>query len=85
MHGPEGYSNNDPANAAWRVAQLHRKIEMHRDEIVITKSFAAEDADVLLIGFGVTTRASRAAALELRKQGIRAGRPAAHHALALCR
>jgi Pyruvate:ferredoxin oxidoreductase and related 2-oxoacid:ferredoxin oxidoreductases, alpha subunit len=73
MHGPDGYSNNNPANAAWRVAQLHRKIEMHRDEIVITKTFDAEDADVLLVAFGVTTRASRAAALELRKKGVRAG------------
>ena len=73
MHGPEGYSNNNPANAAWRVEQLHRKIEMHRDEIVLTKTFAAEDADVLLVAFGATTRASRAAALELRKRGIKAG------------
>lgn len=73
MHGRDGYSNNDPANAAWRVAQLHRKIEMHRDEIVLTKSFAAEDADVLLIAFGATTRAARAAALEARRRGIRAG------------
>jgi 2-oxoglutarate ferredoxin oxidoreductase subunit alpha len=73
MHGSDGYSNNDPANAAWRVTQLHRKIELHRKEIVLTRSFAAEDADVLLIAFGVTTRASRAAALELRKDGIRAG------------
>lgn len=73
MHGPDGRSNNDPANAAWRVAQLHRKIEMHRDEIVITKSFAAEDAEILLIAFGATTRASRAAALELRRQGVKAG------------
>jgi 2-oxoglutarate/2-oxoacid ferredoxin oxidoreductase subunit alpha len=73
MHGPDGYSNNNPANATWRVAQLHRKIEMHRDEIVITKTFDTEDADVLFIAFGATTRASRAAALELRKQGIKAG------------
>ena len=73
MHGPDGYSNNDPANAAWRVTQLHRKIEMHRDEIVLTKTFDTEDADILLIAFGATTRASRAAALELRKQGIKAG------------
>lgn len=73
MHGPEGCSNNDPANAAWRIEQLHRKIEMHRDEIVITKSFDTGDADVLFVAFGATTRASRAAALELRKQGIRAG------------
>jgi 2-oxoglutarate ferredoxin oxidoreductase subunit alpha len=73
MHGPDGYSNNNPANAAWRVAQLHKKIEMHREEIIITKTFDTEDADILFIAFGATTRASRAAALELRKQGIRAG------------
>ncbi|MCX5838765.1 MAG: 2-oxoacid:acceptor oxidoreductase subunit alpha [Deltaproteobacteria bacterium] len=73
MHGPDGYSNNNPANAAWRVTQLHRKIEMHRDEIVLTKTFDTGDADILLIAFGATTRASRAAALELRKQGIKAG------------
>jgi 2-oxoglutarate ferredoxin oxidoreductase subunit alpha len=73
MHGPEGYSNNNPANATWRVTQLHRKIEMHRDEIVLTRTFDVQDADILLIAFGATTRASRAAALELRKKGIRAG------------
>jgi pyruvate/2-oxoacid:ferredoxin oxidoreductase alpha subunit len=69
MHGPDGYSNNDPANAAWRVDHLHWKIELHREEIVLAKSFAAEEADVLLIAFEVTTRASRAAALELREEG----------------
>ncbi len=73
MHGPDGYSNNDPANASWRVEQLHRKIEMHRDEIVLTRAFDLEDADVLLIAYGVPTRASRAAALELRRAGVRAG------------
>lgn len=73
MHGLDGYSNNNPANAAWRVAQLHQKIEKHRDEIVLTKTFDADDADILLIAFGATTRASRAAALELRRKGIKAG------------
>jgi len=73
MHGPDGYSNNDPANAAWRVAQLHRKLEMHRDEIVLTRAFDADDAEALIIAFGATTRAGRAAALELRRQGVKAG------------
>lgn len=73
MHGPDGYSNNAPANATWRVSQLHEKLERHRDEIVLTKTFAIEDAEVLLVAFGATTRASRAAALELRKQGVKAG------------
>ncbi len=73
MHGTDGYSNNDPANAAWRVAQLHEKIERYRDEIVLTKSFDTDDAEVLLVTTGVTTRAGRAAAMEARRRGIRAG------------
>jgi 2-oxoglutarate ferredoxin oxidoreductase subunit alpha len=74
MHGPDGYSNNSPANATWRVTQLHRKLELHRDEIVLTRSFYTDDdIEVLLVAFGATTRAARAAALEARKNGIKAG------------
>lgn len=73
MHGKDGYSNNDPANAAWRVRQLHEKLARHRDEIVLTRSFYTDDMDVLLVTLGATTRAARAAALEARQQGINAG------------
>ncbi len=73
MHGPDGYSNNDPANAAWRVRQLHEKLARSRDEIVLTRTFDTDDLDVLLVTLGATTRAGRAAALEARAQGIRAG------------
>ncbi|KKM11641.1 2-oxoglutarate ferredoxin oxidoreductase subunit alpha [Clostridiales bacterium PH28_bin88] len=73
MHGDDGYSNNDPANAEWKVAQLHQKIDRYRDEIVLTRSFDTEDMDVLLVAFGATTRAARAAAVEARKMGIKAG------------
>jgi len=73
MHGTDGYSNNDPANAAWRVRQLHEKIDRHRDEIVLTQSYYTEDMDVLIVTLGATTRAARAAALEARAQGIKAG------------
>jgi 2-oxoglutarate ferredoxin oxidoreductase subunit alpha len=73
MHGADGYSNNDPANAAWRVRQLHEKIELHRDEIVLTQSYYADDLEVLIVALGATTRAGRAAALEARAQGIKAG------------
>lgn len=73
MHGPDGYSNNDPGNAAWRVRQLHEKLARHRDEIVLTKRFDTDDMDVLLVTLGATTRAGRAAALEARGQGLKAG------------
>ncbi len=72
MHGTDGYSNNDPANAAWRVRQLHEKIERYREDIVLTRSYYTEDMDVLIVAFGATTRAGRVAALEARAQGIRA-------------
>jgi 2-oxoglutarate ferredoxin oxidoreductase subunit alpha len=73
MHGLDGYSNNDPANAAWRVRQLHEKIDNNRDKIVLTRSFYTDDMDVLLITLGATTRSGRAAALQARKQGVKAG------------
>ena len=73
MHGADGYSNNDPANAAWRIRQLHDKIDRHRDEIVLTQSYYTDDMDVLIVALGATTRAARAAALEAREQGIHAG------------
>jgi 2-oxoglutarate ferredoxin oxidoreductase subunit alpha len=73
MHGTDGYSNNDPANAAWRVRQLHEKIDRHRDDIVLTQSWYTEDMEVLIVTLGATTRAGRTAALEARAQGIKVG------------
>jgi 2-oxoglutarate ferredoxin oxidoreductase subunit alpha len=73
MHGADGTSNNNPDNAAARIRHLHEKIERHRDEIVMTRSFDADDADVLIVTLGAPTRAGRSAALEARAAGIRAG------------
>jgi len=73
MHGADGYSNNDPANAAWRIRQLHEKIDRHRDEIVLTQPYYTDDMEVLIVTLGATTRAARTAALEARAQGIKAG------------
>lgn len=73
MHGLDGYSNNSPANAAWRVDQLHRKLERYRDEIVLTKTYNTDDMDVLVVATGAAVRSGRAAALAAREQGVKAG------------
>jgi len=73
MHGPDGYADNNPGNAIWRIDQLHRKLERHREEIVLTRTFDTDDMDVLIVAFGATTGASRVAAREARRKGIRAG------------
>ena len=73
MHSVNGYASVDPANAAKRIRHLHRKIETHRDEIVLTKSYDVEDCDVLIIAAGAVTRTARAAALRARQAGVKAG------------
>lgn len=73
MHGEDGYSNNDPQNAADRVLQLHRKIEKGRDRIVKTRCFDTEDCETLIVTTGVITRAARTAALQAREQGRKVG------------
>lgn len=74
MCGAEGYSNNDPEIATWKINQLHKKIDDHRDEIVEVKTFLMDDdPEVLFIAFGAMTRAARAAALAARQAGTKAG------------
>jgi len=73
MHGVNGYSSSDPANATKRIRHLHQKIEAHRDEIVLTKSYDVEDCDVLIIAAGAVTRAARTAAQRARQAGVKAG------------
>jgi 2-oxoglutarate ferredoxin oxidoreductase subunit alpha len=73
MHGLDGYSNNDPANAARRIRQLHEKIERYRDEIVLTRAFDVDDTEILIVTLGATTRAARQAAIEARAKGLKVG------------
>jgi len=68
-----GYASVDPVNTTKRIRQLHRKIEAHRDEIVLTKSYDVDNCDVLIIAAGAVTRAARAAALQARQAGVKAG------------
>jgi 2-oxoglutarate ferredoxin oxidoreductase subunit alpha len=73
MHGVNGFSSTDPANATRRIAHLHRKIEANRDEIVLTKSFDVDDCETLIVAAGAVTRTARAAAQRARQAGVKAG------------
>lgn len=73
MHGENGYSVNDPVNAARRVAQLHSKLEQGRDDIVLTRAFDTDDCETLIVTSGVITRAARAVAGQARAQGKKVG------------
>jgi 2-oxoglutarate ferredoxin oxidoreductase subunit alpha len=73
MHNENGVGFNTPENAARRVAQLHTKLEAHRDEIVLTRAFDTEDCEVLIVAAGACARAARQAAADARTRGKKVG------------
>lgn len=73
MHGPDGYSDNRPANAEAKVAGLHRKIERDLRHMVPSALYEVEDAEILIVATGIVARACREAARRLRRRGMKVG------------
>ncbi|WP_456326945.1 2-oxoacid:acceptor oxidoreductase subunit alpha [Palaeococcus sp. (in: euryarchaeotes)] len=55
------------------VRRLHRKIEEHKDEILKWEEHYTDDAEILVVSWGVSSRPSLGAVLKARKEGIKAG------------
>ncbi len=72
-HDARGYPTQDAAVVAAMQERLQAKIETHRDEIVRWDGFMLEDAESVIVAFGVVARAAREAVREARARGIRAG------------
>ncbi len=70
MHDATGFPNSSPDNADRIIRRLYDKIEGKKDEIVITKDWDTEDADILLIAYGCSARSAREA-VEQSRQGNR--------------
>jgi 2-oxoglutarate ferredoxin oxidoreductase subunit alpha len=55
------------------VRRLCDKIRLHADEIVILEKEQLDDADVVVVSYGITSRVARAAIDGARKQGLKVG------------
>lgn len=73
MHDETGYPNNSPKNADKVIRRLWRKIYDNIDDIIITKTFETDDADILIIACGASARTSREALNIMRAEGIKVG------------
>lgn len=74
MHGPNGNFSGNPNNCQIKTSHINDKINKNIDDIVEIKSFYTDKQyDLLIIAFGSTTRAARAAILEAEKEGLRIG------------
>jgi 2-oxoglutarate ferredoxin oxidoreductase subunit alpha len=66
-----------PSGAADNQETLHRrlvdKVELHRDELTLFEDHRTEDAEVLVVAYGSTSRSAKRAVEEARARGIKAG------------
>jgi 2-oxoglutarate ferredoxin oxidoreductase subunit alpha len=73
MHGYEGYSQNGPDNAAWKIRHLADKIYNFLDDIIETREFFTEEMDLLIITSGSTVRSAHEAVQQARNDGLKVG------------
>jgi 2-oxoglutarate ferredoxin oxidoreductase subunit alpha len=71
MHDETGRTNNEPDNAGRIISRLWNKIEQHGDEVIKTRHFGPEGAEILVVSYGVSARAARAALDLGAGEGIR--------------
>ncbi len=68
-HGPNGYITADPAQIEANVERLRDKLVDAVDHFTYYEYLSARDTDTLLITYGVTTRAAKAAARTMKTAG----------------
>ena len=72
-HDERGYPVMTVEAQTAMMAQLMGKIERNLDDIIRTEAYRLEDAEVVVVSYGVSARTSLAAVDEARDQGIKAG------------
>jgi 2-oxoglutarate/2-oxoacid ferredoxin oxidoreductase subunit alpha len=70
-HGPDGYITADPRIIARTLSRLRRKLTAEIDNFAFFDLDPCENAETLLIVYGVTARAARTALATLRGRGHR--------------
>lgn len=61
VHGPDGFITTDPDVIALYQDRLKRKVESHVNEFSFFDEYTNDDADTLLVTYGVTARAAKEA------------------------
>lgn len=72
-HDERGYPTDDPAITGALAERLQRKIDRARDDIVSVETYRVDDAERVIVAYGIVARAARAAVDDARARGIRLG------------
>ncbi|MFZ3045269.1 MAG: 2-oxoacid:acceptor oxidoreductase subunit alpha [Desulfatirhabdiaceae bacterium] len=72
-HDERGYPVMSVETQKEMVERLLGKIQNNRDDIIMTAGYRLDDADYVIVSYGVSARTSYTAVDEARSMGIRAG------------
>ncbi len=72
-HWEDGFPTQDPDKVNRMIGRILGKLDHHRDVVEAYETMECEDADVVVVGFGITSRAARRAVKAARQKGIKAG------------
>jgi 2-oxoglutarate ferredoxin oxidoreductase subunit alpha len=72
-HDEKGYPVMTVEAQAEMMVRLTEKIRRNRHDIIQTDAYRLEDAEIVVISYGVSSRTSMAAVDEAREMGIKAG------------
>jgi 2-oxoglutarate ferredoxin oxidoreductase subunit alpha len=73
FHDETGFQTNNSVEIDKLLRRLHRKIDQARDEIVQVDAYMMEDAEIGIVAYGSSARASRYAVRLAREKGIKVG------------
>ena len=72
-HDERGYPVMTVEAQAEMMDRIVRKIRDNRDDIIMTRSHNLEDAEVILVSYGISARTSLAAMHQARSEGMKVG------------
>jgi 2-oxoglutarate ferredoxin oxidoreductase subunit alpha len=72
-HDERGYPAMDAEGQAQMVNRLVQKIRKNAGKIIRTENHFLDDAEVVVVAYGISARSARQAVREARIRGIRAG------------
>jgi len=72
-HWENGFPTQDPDKVNRMMRRILGKLDRHREVVEAYETVECEDADVVVVGFGITSRAARRAVKVARQKGIKAG------------
>lgn len=73
FHDETGFPSNSPKNAEYMLQRIIDKVDKNTEDIIEYEEFMMEDAEIVIVAYGSTSRTAKSSVKTLRKEGIKVG------------